>query len=59
MIRSLLRLGGALVFAALLLAPSAQAHAPGAPGHAGPAYGHSTNEWLLMGRNCGVALTPG
>jgi len=47
--------GGVLLLAALLVGPSAPAQAPGTPGHARPAYGHTTNEWLMMGRNCGAA----
>jgi hypothetical protein len=59
-IRTLLRAGGALVLAAFLVGPSAQARAPHAPGqHARPAYGHTTNEWLMMGRNCGASMTGG
>jgi hypothetical protein len=57
--RILLRAAGAVVLAALLVGPSAQARAPHAP--AGPtvrpAYGHATNEWLMMGRNCGASMT--
>jgi hypothetical protein len=58
--RSLLRVGGALVLAAVLLGPSAQARAPQTPDHpARPAYGHTTNEWLMMGPHCGAAMTAG
>jgi hypothetical protein len=54
--RMLLRAGGALVLAALLVGPSAHAHAPNpADQHARPAYGYTTNEWLMMGRNCGAS----
>lgn len=57
MTRILLRAGGAVVLAALLVGPSAQARAPHAPDqHARPAYGHTTNEWLMMGRNCGASI---
>jgi hypothetical protein len=59
-IRTLLRAGGALVLAALLVGPSAQARAPHAPDQqVRPAYGHTTNEWLMMGRNCGASMTGG
>jgi len=55
--RILVRAGGAVVLAALLAGPSAQARAPHAPDqHARPAYGHTTNEWLMMGRNCGASI---
>jgi hypothetical protein len=55
--RILLRAGGAVVLAALLVGPSAQARAPHAPDqHPRPAYGHTTNEWLMMGRNCGASI---
>lgn len=58
MTRILLRAGGSLVVAALLIGPSAQARAPHAPDQqARPAYGHATNEWLMMGRNCGASMT--
>jgi hypothetical protein len=58
--RTLLRAGGALVLAAVLVGPSAEARAPRAPEHqARPAYGHTTNEWLMMGSNCGAAMTAG
>jgi hypothetical protein len=58
--RTLLRAGGVLVVAALLIGPSAQARAPYAPDqHARPAYGHTTNEWLMMGRGCGASMTGG
>jgi hypothetical protein len=59
MTRTLLRVGGVLVLAALLVGPSAQARAPHVPDHARPAYGHTTNEWLMMGRNCGASMTAG
>jgi hypothetical protein len=56
--RILLRAAGAVVLAALLIGPSAQARAPHAPAPPGqPAYGHTTNEWLMMGRNCGASMT--
>jgi hypothetical protein len=56
--RILLRAGGAVVLAALLVGPSAQARAPHAATPPGlPAYGHTTNEWLMMGRNCGASMT--
>ncbi|MGC4111586.1 MAG: hypothetical protein QM747_14435 [Nocardioides sp.] len=52
----LVRAAAALVVAAVLLGPSAQAHAPRlAPQR--PALGHTTNEWLMMGRNCGASQT--
>jgi len=55
-----LRAGGALVLAALLVGPSAQAGAPPTPDqHARPAYGHTTSEWLMMGPNCGSSMTVG
>lgn len=59
MTRTLLRAAGAVVLAALLVGPSAQARAPHTPdGRSGvPAYGHTTNEWLMMGRNCGASMT--
>jgi hypothetical protein len=58
MIRTLLRAGGALVLAAVLIGPSAQARSPQARHEQPrPAYGHTTNEWLMMGRNCGASLT--
>jgi hypothetical protein len=63
MTRTLLRAVGALVVAALLVGPSAQAHAPHATDrpttgqHTRPAYGHTTNEWLMMGRACGASMT--
>lgn len=60
MTRVLLRAAGALVLAAVLVGPSAQARAPHAPGHqVRPAYGHTTNEWLMMGRHCGSSITGG
>jgi hypothetical protein len=59
MTRTLLRVGGVLMLAALLVGPSAQAQAPGAREHVRPAYGHTTNEWLMMGRNCGASMTQG
>ncbi len=56
MTRILVRAGGAVVLAALLVGPSAQARAPHTPGqHARPAYGHTTNEWLMMGPHCGAS----
>jgi len=63
MTRILLRATGALVLAALLVGPSAHAGSPHAPAgptthqHTRPAYGHTTNEWLMMGRNCGASMT--
>jgi hypothetical protein len=55
--RLLLRAGGAVVVAALFVGPSAQAHAPySASGHARPASGQTTNEWLMMGVNCGASI---
>jgi hypothetical protein len=60
MTRTLLRVAGVLVLAALLVGPSAQARAPHAPDqHARPAYGHTTNEFLMMGRNCGASMASG
>ena len=60
MTRTLLRAAGALVLAAILVGPSAQAGAPHTPDQQSrPAYGHTTNEWLMMGRNCGASLTAG
>jgi hypothetical protein len=56
--RVLLRGAGALVLAAILVGPSAQARAPHAPAQqARPAYGHTTDEWLMMGRNCGASIS--
>jgi len=55
--RILVRAAGAVVLVALLVGPSAQARAPHPPDqHARPAYGHTTNEWLMMGRNCGAGI---
>jgi hypothetical protein len=59
--RLVLRAGGALVMAALLVGPTAQAQAPpGAPGatshQVGPAYGYQGNEWLAMGRTCAAGV---
>ena len=64
MTRVLLRAAGALVVAAVLVGPSAQARAPqpvrqATVQHAPPAYGHATNEWLMMGRNCGAGIASG
>lgn len=65
MTRTLLRAATALAFAALLVGPSAQAYAPGAasgsPGmhQARPGSAHTTNEWLMMGRNCAASVTAG
>ena len=59
MTRLLLRAGGALVLAAILVGPSAQAHVSHDRSQQGrPAYGHTSNEWLMMGRNCGASITP-
>jgi hypothetical protein len=56
--RLLLRAGGVLVLAAVLVGPSAQARAPAAPEqHVRHGYGHTTNEWLMMGRACGASMT--
>jgi hypothetical protein len=56
--RILLRAGGALILAAVLVGPSAQAHAPRQAAHqVRPAFGHTTNEWLMMGRNCGASIS--
>jgi hypothetical protein len=58
--RTLLRAAGALVLAAILVGPSAQARAPDTPDQQGhPAYGHTTNEWLMMGPHCGASMTAG
>ncbi|HEX3929915.1 MAG TPA: hypothetical protein VHW64_04385 [Nocardioides sp.] len=57
MSRRLLRAAGALVLAGLLLGPSAQAHTPAGARSRAPAIGHTTNEWLMMGRNCGASQT--
>lgn len=60
MTRQLLRAGAALVLAAVLVGPTAQARAPHTGGpDARPAYGHTTNEWLMMGPHCGAAMTSG
>jgi hypothetical protein len=54
--RSVLRGAAALLLAALLVGPSAQAGTPAS--HVGPpASGHATNEWLMMGRNCGASIS--
>ena len=59
MSRVQLRAAGALVVAAVLVGPSAQAGATHTPDqHARPAYGHTSNEWLMMGPNCGSSITP-
>jgi hypothetical protein len=56
--RLLLRAAGALVLAAVLVGPSAQARAPHAPAQqARPAFGHTTNEWLMMGAHCGASIS--
>jgi hypothetical protein len=58
--RALLRVGGVLVLAALLIGPSAQARAPQTADHpVRPAFGHTTSEWLMMGPNCGSSMTSG
>ena len=58
MTRMLLRASGALVLAAVLVGPSAHAHTPAAADrHARPAFGYTTNEWLMMGRNCGASIS--
>jgi hypothetical protein len=58
--RILLRAGGVLVLAAILVGPSAQARAPHTTDqHARPAYGHTTNEFLMMGAHCGASMTAG
>jgi hypothetical protein len=58
MTRTLVRAAGALVMAALLIGPSAQARAPDSPHpQVRPAFGHTTNEWLMMGRNCGASIS--
>jgi hypothetical protein len=58
--RVLLRAGGAVVLAAVLVGPSAQARAPHTPDqHARPAYGHTTNEFLMRGAHCGASMTAG
>jgi len=60
MTRALLRAGGAVLVAALLVGPSAQARAPHPNvDHVRPAYGHTTSEWLMMGRACGASMTAG
>jgi hypothetical protein len=56
--RVLLRASGAVVLAAFLVGPSAQAGAPHpSRAHPSPAAGHTTNEWLMMGRNCGASIS--
>jgi len=57
--RLLLRAGGALVLAGVLVGPSsARAGTPHLAAHpVAPAYGHTTNEWLMMGPHCGAAMT--
>jgi hypothetical protein len=59
--RLLLRAGGALVLAGVLVGPpAAQAGAPHPAAHpVVPAYGHTTNEWLMMGARCGASMTSG
>ena len=58
MTRLLVRASGAVVLAALLVGPSAQARAPQPSGaHPVPAFGHTTNEWLMMGRSCGASIS--
>jgi len=52
--RSVLRGAAALVLVALLVGPSAHAGAPAQPT---PASGHPSNEWLMMGRNCGASIS--
>jgi hypothetical protein len=52
------RVAGALVAAAVLVGPSAQAQGTHTPDkQARPSYGHTTNEWLMMGRSCGASMT--
>lgn len=53
--RSLARMAGALALAAALLGPSAHAGTPDPSRATQPASGHTTNEWLMMGRNCGAS----
>jgi hypothetical protein len=53
--RILLRAGAAVVLAALLVGPSAQARAPRASERPQPAFGHTTDEWLMMGPHCGAS----
>jgi hypothetical protein len=58
--RALVRAAGALLLAALLVGPSAEARSP----HVSrplphPSAGHTTNEWLMMGRNCGASIGVG
>jgi hypothetical protein len=58
--RLVVRAAGAVVLAALLAGPSAQARAPHTSAHpAQPAVGHTSNEWLMMGRNCGAGMGGG
>lgn len=64
MTRVQLRVAGALVVAAVLLGPSAQARAPHLSEQPSdqrrhPAYGHTTSEWLMMGPHCGSSMAPG
>lgn len=56
--RTVLHGAAALVLAALLVGPSAQAgtSAPPAGATVTPT-GHPTNEWLMMGRNCGAGIS--
>jgi hypothetical protein len=56
--RSVLRAAAALAVAALLVGPSAHAGTPAPPDPAGASVpsGHATNEWLMMGRNCGASM---
>jgi hypothetical protein len=57
MTRSLAQAAVAAVLAALLVGPSAHAGTPTPGPAAKPAYGHRTNEWLMMGRNCGASIS--
>jgi len=52
--RSILRGAAARALVALLVGPSAHADAPAQPA---PATGHTSNEWLMMGRNCGASIS--
>jgi len=54
--RSLLRGAASLVLVALMVGPSAQAGTPSSQGGP-PASGHASNEWLMMGRNCGAGIS--
>jgi hypothetical protein len=60
MTRTLLRVAGVLCARGARRAVHRASTAPHAPDqHARPAYGHTTNEFLMMGRNCGASMASG